>query len=66
MSNAILRLPMVMDRTGLSRSSIYLRQADGSFPRSLSIGARCRSLQSEIEEWIQERLEQSRRAIERA
>jgi prophage regulatory protein len=40
MSFAILRLPSVKALTGLSRSTIYLRISDGSFPKPVSLGAR--------------------------
>jgi prophage regulatory protein len=40
MSHTILRLPQVKKRTGLSRSSIYLRMAIGEFPASISLGGR--------------------------
>jgi len=61
MANAILRLPTVKARTGLSRSTIYLRVADGTFPRPLSLGARAVGwLESEVEEWISRRVKQSR------
>jgi prophage regulatory protein len=61
MANVILRLPAVKTRTGLSRSTIYLRVSDGSFPRPLSLGARAVGwLESEVEAWISRRIEQSR------
>ena len=40
----ILRLPLVRERTGLSRSSIYLRISEGRFPRPVSLGAAGRRL----------------------
>jgi prophage regulatory protein len=40
MANMILRLPAVKTRTGLSRSTIYLRVAEGKFPKPVSLGAR--------------------------
>jgi prophage regulatory protein len=40
MTSRILRLRSVIDRTGLSRSSIYLRISQGTFPRQVSLGAR--------------------------
>ncbi len=40
MTNMILRLPAVKTRTGLSRSTIYLRVAEGRFPKPISLGAR--------------------------
>ena len=35
-----LRLPEVLARTGLSRSTIYVRLDQGRFPRPVSLGAR--------------------------
>ena len=40
MSNALLRLPTVKVESGLSRSTIYLRIAQGLWPRPVSLGAR--------------------------
>jgi prophage regulatory protein len=58
--NAILRLPTVKGRTGLSRSTIYLRVADGSFPRPVSIGSRAIGwLESDIEAWIMHRAQRT-------
>ena len=38
----IVRLPAVQARTGLGRSTIYVRLAEGSFPRPVQLGARGR------------------------
>jgi len=40
MTDTILRLPDVKTSTGLSRSSIYLRIAQGEFPKPVSLGGR--------------------------
>ena len=57
----ILRLPSVRERTGLSRSSIYLRISEGRFPRPISLGERAVGwLESEITEWLNRRIEASR------
>ena len=57
----ILRLPLVRERTGLSRSSIYLRISQGRFPRPVSLGERAVGwLESEITEWLNRRIEASR------
>jgi prophage regulatory protein len=40
MAAAILRLPTVKVRTGHSRSTLYLRIAEGLFPKPVSLGAR--------------------------
>ncbi len=56
-----LRLPEVQRRTGLSRSTIYVRLDQGLFPRPVSLGARAVGwLEAEVEEWIRERIEKSR------
>ena len=40
MTSKILRLPHVMAQTGLSRSSVYLRVAQGLLPKPISLGSR--------------------------
>lgn len=40
MSQTILRLPSVLARSGYSRSTIYLRMAQGLWPKQVSLGAR--------------------------
>ena len=59
MTNIILRLPAVKSRTGLSRSTIYLRVSDGTFPRPVSLGARAVGwVEAEVETWLKRRIEQ--------
>ena len=67
MANTVLRLPLVKARTGLSRSTIYLRIAEGSFPKPVSLGARAVGwLESDIEQWLTSRVEESRGVVGRA
>lgn len=40
-SDRILRLCTVLDRTGLSRSTLYRKIDRGSFPRQIKISDRC-------------------------
>ena len=40
MTHTILRLPAIKTSTGLSRSTIYLRIAQGLFPKPVSLGGR--------------------------
>jgi prophage regulatory protein len=50
---SILRLNKVKDRTGLSRSTIYLRIQEGTFPRPINLGARAVGwLENEIDAWL--------------
>ena len=54
----ILRLNKVKDRTGLSRSTIYLRIQEGPFPSPINLGARAVGwLENEIEAWLRSCLE---------
>ena len=60
-----LRLPEVMARTGLSRSTIYVRLEQGRFPRPVSLGARAVGwIDSEIDEWMSDRVAASRNDAE--
>lgn len=62
MAHHILRLPTVKTRTGLSRSTIYLRVAAGNFPKPVSLGARAVGwIEKDVEEWITRQIEVSRR-----
>jgi prophage regulatory protein len=50
------RLPVVITRTGLKRSSIYAYMDRGDFPLSIPLGKRAVGwLKSEIDRWIEER-----------
>lgn len=63
----ILRLPDVKSRTGLSRSTIYLRLATGDFPRPVRLGARSIGfVEAEVDDWISDRIRLSRETAERA
>jgi prophage regulatory protein len=63
MTHNILRLPAVKARTGLSRSTIYLRISEGGFPVPVSLGGRAVGwLEAEIQEWLEHRIEASRKA----
>ena len=53
----ILRRKQVENRTGLSRSTIYLRLQEGTFPKQISLGPRAVGwLENEINEWLAERI----------
>ena len=57
-----LRLPEVLARTGLSRSTIYVRLEQGRFPRPVSLGARAVGwIEAEVDEWMRARITASRR-----
>lgn len=53
----ILRLPKVIELTGLSRASIYRYINTESFPRPINIGPRSVGwIKMEVEAWINERI----------
>jgi prophage regulatory protein len=57
----ILRLPQVLQRTSLSRSGLYPKVSDGTFPRPISLGARAVGwIESDVEGWIAYRIALSR------
>ncbi|AMK16777.1 prophage CP4-57 regulatory protein [Sphingobium sp. MI1205] len=51
-SSSLLRLPEVLRRTGLKRSTLYNKIAAGSFPSQIQISNNCTAWrESEIETW---------------
>ena len=59
-----LRLKQVTARTGLPRSTIYMRVSEGSFPKAIPLGARAVGwLESDVDHWIRERVEKARGRI---
>jgi len=61
MATTILRLPDVILRTGLSRSTIYLRIQENAFPKQISLGPRAVGwLESEVQDWLNQQIQQSR------
>ncbi|MBL4682452.1 MAG: AlpA family transcriptional regulator [Pseudomonadales bacterium] len=63
MPHKMLRLPSVIELTGLSRSSIYLRMKNDGFPQSISLGDRAVAwLESDIEEWLEEKVSTAKSA----
>lgn len=57
MNHKILRLPVIKELTGLSRSSIYLRISNGEFPSSISLGGLAVGwLEADIESWLDEKI----------
>lgn len=61
MAYEILRLPAVKARTGLSRSTIYQRVSDSTFPGQISLGPRTVGwLESDVQQWLEQRVAASR------
>jgi len=60
-SEQILKLLEVKRITAQSGSAIYRGAANGTFPKPIKIGKRSSGwLKSEVDQWLQERIEASR------
>lgn len=54
---SFLRLPEVISRCGLKRSTIYRRVKSGDFPEPIRLGTRATVwAENEIDAWIRERI----------
>lgn len=63
MSQSILRFPQAIKKVGLSKSNIYLKIKNNQFPKPISLSDGGRSvgfIESEIDDWIQQRIDASR------
>lgn len=57
----LLRLSEVKDITGLSKSTIYARITEGTFPKQVPIGPRLVVwIESDIQEWISQQIQAAR------
>jgi prophage regulatory protein len=64
MASTILRLPAVRSRVSLSRSTIYQRIREGTFPPPVNLGKRATGwLSSEIDAWLAAQVERSRSGV---
>jgi len=62
---AVIRLPEVKARTGISRASIYSFEKQNKFPKRVKLGSRAVGwIESEIEAWIEARVKACRPAAE--
>jgi prophage regulatory protein len=58
MTHKILRLPDVINITGLSRSSIYQKISDGEFPKQISLGSKSVGwIEADIQNWIEDKIQ---------
>ncbi len=60
-THKLIRLPQVKQTTGLSKSTIYSRIAEGTFPKQIPIGPRLVVwVESDIQNWIAEQVSAAR------
>lgn len=63
-AQSLIRLPEVQRRTGYSKAWIYRLMSQGKFPTSVKIGTRAIAfVESEIDEWVNERIAESRKEV---
>ena len=61
LQHKLLRLPEVKATTGLSKSTIYSRIAEGTFPKQIPLGPRLVVwVESDIQNWITEQVSAAR------
>ena len=61
LQHRLLRLPQVKSATGLSKSTIYSRIAEGRFPKQVPLGPRLVVwVESDIQNWISEQITAAR------
>ncbi|MEN0583413.1 MULTISPECIES: AlpA family transcriptional regulator [unclassified Kosakonia] len=64
MPKVLIRLPEVQRRTGYSKAWIYRLLKEKRFPQSIKIGSRSIAfVESEIDDWINQRIEESRKEV---
>src|SRR5258708_26728960 len=57
----MLRLPQVIDATGLGKTTIYALQAEGDFPMRVKITAHSVAwVEEEVQAWLTARIERTR------
>lgn len=63
MSCRFIRLPELINRTGLSRSHLYYLISVDQFPRQINLcgGRAIAWIESEVDEWMKVRVQTSRR-----
>ena len=63
MPESFIRLKKVEDRTGLKKSMVYDLMSKDKFPKSIKIGDRAVAwIESEVDQWIQNKIPESRQA----
>lgn len=57
MARRLIRLPAVIERTGLSKSTIYARGTVGEFPKPVPLGNSLSAwVEDEVDAWIEARI----------
>lgn len=60
LSDKFVDMAFITQLTGLTNKWFYKLIQDGEFPKPIKLGRSSRWLQSEVEAWLQQRIDQSR------
>lgn len=60
LNDQLVTMAFITRRTGLTDKWFYKLIKDGEFPKPIKLGRSSRWLQSEVEAWLQQRIDQSR------
>ncbi|HHA1281875.1 TPA: helix-turn-helix transcriptional regulator [Enterobacter asburiae] len=60
LNDQLVTMAFITRRTGLTDKWFYKLIKDGEFPKPIKLGRSSRWLQSEVETWLQQRIDQSR------
>ena len=60
-NESLLRLPQVLKIIPINKSAWWQGCKDGRYPKPIKLGRSSRWLKSEVENWLQERIDQSRK-----
>ncbi|HCL5336723.1 TPA: AlpA family transcriptional regulator [Salmonella enterica] len=60
LDDKMIDMKFITEFTGLTDKWFYKLISEGQFPKPVKLGRSSRWLQSEVEHWVQERIEQSR------
>lgn len=63
MNDKLVDMVFITEFTGLSNKWFYKLIQDGEFPKPIKMGRSSRWLKSEVENWVQQRISQSRGGI---
>ncbi len=56
-SHRVIRLPEVITKTGIGRTTIYRMESAGTFPRSIPLGGKAIGwIEAEIDAWIEQQM----------
>ncbi|ECE5418759.1 AlpA family transcriptional regulator [Salmonella enterica] len=60
LNDKMVDMKFITEFTGLTDKLFYKLISEGQFPKPVKLGRSSRWLQSEVEHWVQKRIEQSR------